>query len=71
MKRFTHIKLELYSLTRKARKIFSRGYEDITMFIFFDVKDRFRLLMVNKDQDVIFEREISRAEAFRIINTRS
>lgn len=71
MKRLTNIKLDLYSLTRKARKIFSRAYEDLTMCIFFDVKERFCLLMVNKDQLVIFEREISRAEAFRIINTRS
>lgn len=69
-KRLTNIKLEIYSLSRKARKIFSRAYEGLTMFIFYDVKERFCLLMVNEDNLVILEREISRAEAFRIINTR-
>ncbi|WP_146153580.1 hypothetical protein [Adhaeribacter arboris] len=70
MKRWNNLKLELYSLTSKARKIFSRAYEDITLCIFYDVRERFKLLMVDKEENIIYEREITRAEAFRIINTR-
>ncbi len=70
MKRWNNLKLELYSLTYKARKIFSRAYEDLTMLILFDARERFRLLMVDKNENILSEREITRAEAFRIINTR-
>ena len=70
MKRLTHITLDTYSSARQARTIFNRAYEEITMCILYDVKERFILLLVNKEQYVLFECEISRAEAFRIINTR-
>ncbi len=70
MKRLTQISLETYSLARQARTIFSRAYEELTMYILYDVKERFLLLLVNKEEYVLFECEISRAEAFRIINTR-
>lgn len=56
----------------KARRIFTRGYEDLTMLIYYhDLKNQFQLLIVNNDDVLLAEREISRAEAFRIINTRS
>lgn len=70
MKRLNQITLEMYGLMRQARKIFSRAYEEITMHIFYDVNERFLLILVNKEQYVLFECEVSRAEAFRIINTR-
>ena len=69
-KRLNQVTLEMYSLMRQARKIFSRAYEEITMYILYDEKERFILLLANKDQSVLFECEVSRAEAFRIINTR-
>ena len=71
MKRFNYLKLDLYSFTHKARKIFSRVYEDITMAIFYDEQERYWLVIADKNACIIFEREISRAEAFRIINTRT
>ncbi len=71
MKRLTQITLDNYSLSRQARIIFNRAYEEITMCILYDVKERFILLLVSKEEYVLFECEISRAEAFRIINTRS
>ncbi|WP_262891491.1 hypothetical protein [Adhaeribacter radiodurans] len=40
------------------------------MVIFYDARERFKLLMVDKEDYILFEREITRAEAFRIINTR-
>ena len=70
MKRFNYLKLELYSFIRKARKIFSRVYEDITMLIYYDAHENFCLVIADNNENVILEREITRAEAFRIINTR-
>jgi hypothetical protein len=70
MKCLNYLKLDLYSLTRKARKIFSRVYEDITMVIFYDAQENYCLVIVDRNECIIFEREITRAEAFRIINTR-
>ncbi len=70
MKRLEYLNLELYSFTRKARKIFSRVYEDITMLIFYDAQEKYRLVIADNNRYIIFEREITRAEAFRIINTR-
>ncbi len=70
MRRLKPLTLDIYSLSHQAHKIFSRAYEELTMCILYDVQERFILLMVNKEQHVLFECEISRAEAFRIINTR-
>ncbi len=71
MEKLKRIKLELYNLKTRARKIFMRGYEDITMLIYYhDLKEAFRLLLVGRNDMLLLEREISREEAFRIINTR-
>ncbi|QNF33904.1 hypothetical protein HUW51_14665 [Adhaeribacter swui] len=70
MKRLNYLKLELYGLFREAHKIFSRVYEEITMFIFYDAQERYSLVIADNNENIIFEREITRAEAFRIINTR-
>ena len=40
------------------------------MVIFYDDQENYRLVIANRNEFIIFEREISRAEAFRIINTR-
>lgn len=71
MKRLINVGLGFYSEARNARKIFSRPYEDLHMLIYYDAKQRFRLIMVDKEDFVLYEQEISRAQAFRIINTRS
>ncbi len=48
-----------------------RGYEDLTMLIYYhDLKKNFLLLIVGANDHLLAEREISRAEAFRIMNTR-
>jgi hypothetical protein len=66
------IKLELYNLRTKARNIFQRGYEDLTMLIYYhDLKNQFLLLIINANNFLLLEKEITRAEAFRIMNTRS
>ncbi|RDC64016.1 hypothetical protein AHMF7616_02626 [Adhaeribacter pallidiroseus] len=70
MKRLNYLKLERYSLICQARKIFSRAYEDITMVIFYDAQENYRLVIADNNEYIISEREVSRAEAFRIINTR-
>ncbi|MBA9078475.1 MULTISPECIES: hypothetical protein [Rufibacter] len=63
--------MELYNLRTKARRIFMRGYEDLTMLIYYhDLKKNFLLLIVGANDHLLAEREISRAEAFRIMNTR-
>ncbi len=65
------IKLELHNFKTNARKIFRRGYEDLTMLIYYhDLKNQFQLLIVNANNSLLLEKEITRAEAFRIINTR-
>ncbi len=72
MAKLRQIKLELYNLKTKARKIFKRGYEDITMLIYYhDLKNQFQLLIINAKDTLLLEKEITRAEAFRIMNTRS
>jgi hypothetical protein len=66
------IKLELNNFRNKARNIFRRGYEDLTMCIYYhDLKQQFKLLIVNANEALLLEKEITRAEAFRIMNTRS
>jgi hypothetical protein len=71
MKQLRRIKFELYNLKTKARKIFRRGYEDLTMLIYYhDLKKDFQLLIVGSNDLLLIEREISREEAFRIMNTR-
>ncbi len=72
MQKWRRIKLELYNLKTQARKIFRRGYEDLTMLIYYhDLKKQFQLLIVNTNNLLLLKKEITRAEAFRIMNTRS
>ncbi|KAA6433599.1 hypothetical protein FOE74_13475 [Rufibacter glacialis] len=72
MEKLRKIKLELHEIKSKARKIFRRGYEDLTMMIYYhDLKDQFQLLIINPNNLLLLEKEITRAEAFRIMNTRN
>ncbi len=73
MRLLKNIKLDTYNFYEdKNRKIFSIGYEDLTTLIFYQDTNNNYTLVVAKDDDppLILEKKISRAEAFRIMNTR-
>ncbi|HEY4650488.1 MAG TPA: hypothetical protein VIG72_03695 [Pontibacter sp.] len=57
---------------RNKRKIYSIGYEDLTTLIYYqDAKGKFTLVVAKEDDPpLILEKKISRAEAFRLMNTR-
>lgn len=61
-----------YSDGNKTRKIFSIGYEDLTTLIYYqDVNNNYTLVISKEDDPpLIVEKKISRAEAFRLMNTR-
>lgn len=61
-----------YRYEHEPRKIFSVGYEDLTTFIYYQDTNNNYILVVAKDDDppMIVEKDISRAEAFRLMNTR-
>lgn len=46
------------------------GYEDLSSQIYYDSKESFRLIIVGNNENLFFEKEISRSQAFRIMNTR-
>ncbi|WP_237586592.1 hypothetical protein [Pontibacter russatus] len=53
------------------RKIFSVGYEDLKTLIFYqDGKNIFKLVVAKDDPPIVIEKDITRAEAFRLMNTR-
>ncbi|WP_239022843.1 hypothetical protein [Pontibacter mangrovi] len=56
----------------KTRKIFSVAYEDLTTLIYYrDNDSKFKLVVAKKDDPpIIIEKGITRAEAFRLMNTR-
>lgn len=73
MRLLRNIKLDNYNFyNEKTRKIFSIGYEDLTTLIYYQDKSNKFTLVVAKEDDppLILEKLISRAEAFRIMNTR-
>ncbi|PRY14921.1 hypothetical protein CLV24_103160 [Pontibacter ummariensis] len=74
MKLIRNIKLDNYNFfnDQKTRKIFSRGYEDIMTLIYYqDAQNRFKLVVAKEDDPpLIVEKDITRAQAFRLINTR-
>lgn len=57
-------------LSEKAKRIFNISYEDLSAQIYYDVKNTFKLIIVRNNEQLLPAREISRAEAFRIMNTR-
>ncbi|HSI91723.1 MAG TPA: hypothetical protein VK927_11440 [Adhaeribacter sp.] len=64
------IRIKLSKLKKKAKRIFKVCYEDISTQIYYDVKNTFWLLILRDEQQVLLNRQISRAEAFHIMNTR-
>ncbi len=60
----------LSKISKKAKRIFMVGYEDLSTQIFYDSKESFRLIIVQDKNNLLFEKIISRSEAFRIMNTR-
>ena len=74
MRLLRNIKLDKYNFNHKNefRKIFSIGYEDLKTLIYYQDNDNHYTLVVAKDDDppLIVEKDISRAEAFRLMNTR-
>jgi hypothetical protein len=55
-----------------TRKIFSIGYEDLQTLIYYQDANNNYTLVISKEDDppLIIEKNISRAEAFRLMNTR-
>ncbi|ARS37920.1 hypothetical protein CA264_16865 [Pontibacter actiniarum] len=74
MKLLRNITLDKYNFYADGgtRKIFSVGYEDLTTLIFYqDMNNKFKLVVAKeKDPPLIIEKSITRAEAFRLMNTR-
>jgi hypothetical protein len=74
MRLLRNIKLDKYNFKRKneLRQIFSIGYEDLKTLIYYQDNNNHYTLVVAKDDDppLIVEKDISRAEAFRLMNTR-
>lgn len=74
MKLIRNIRLDNYKLFREGegRKIFSVGYENLTTFIYYqDGNNIFKLVVAKEDNPpIVIEKDITRAEAFRLMNTR-
>lgn len=72
MRLLRNIELDKYNFLGKKRKIYSVGYEDLTTLIYYqDEKGKFTLVVAKQDDPpLILEKKISRAEAFRLMNTR-
>ena len=73
MKLIRNITLDNYKLYSDGtvRKIFSVGYEDLKTLIFYqDGKNIFKLVVAKDDPPIVIEKDITRAEAFRLMNTR-
>jgi len=59
-----------FKIKKRAKRIFQINYEDLSTQIYYDVKNTFRILILRNNTELLLEREISRAQAFRIMNTR-
>jgi len=74
MKLLRDIKLDKYNFYNSAetRKIFSVAYENLTTLVYYqDAHNKFTLVIAKNDNPpLIIEKKISRAEAFRLMNTR-
>lgn len=74
MRLLKNVKLDnhYFNYSGSTRKIFSIGYEDLTTLIYYQDANNNYTLVISKEDDppLIVEKRISRAEAFRIMNTR-
>jgi len=69
-----NLKRNLSKLGKKARRIFRITYENLSAQIFYDASNTYKLQLCIDDKcrpgEVLLVREISREQAFRIMNTR-
>ncbi len=73
MKLRKNISLDYFKFGKEEpRKIYSIGYEDLTTLIYYQDKDNKYYLVIAKEDDkpLVLEKKITRAEAFRLMNTR-
>ncbi len=74
MRLLKNIRLENYNYfcNGKVRKLFSVGYEQLSSFVYYQEASKRFILVVAKNDDppLILEKKITRAEAFRLMNTR-
>jgi hypothetical protein len=74
MRLLRNVKLDhhYFNYSDQTRKIFSIGYEDLKTLIYYQDANNNYTLVISKEDDppLIVEKKISRAEAFRIMNTR-
>ncbi|MFC5271006.1 hypothetical protein [Adhaeribacter terreus] len=74
MKINNNISSQLSRIRKKAKRIFKISYEDLSAQIFYDQRNTFQLQLcrdVQCREEVLLTREISRAQAFHIMNTRN
>jgi hypothetical protein len=74
MKLLRNLKIDHYNFfhEEKLRKIFSVGYENLTTLIYYQDGNNVYKLVVAKEDDppIVIEKDITRAQAFRLMNTR-
>lgn len=74
MRMLRNIDLDKYNFfhENQLRKIFSVGYEDLTTLIYYqDGKNVYKLVVAKEDDPpIVIEKDITRAQAFRLMNTR-
>lgn len=66
----TKLSNRLAKIRRKAKRIFTVGFEDMSSQIYYDPNDAFRLVILRNNDHLVYEKEITRSQAFRIMNTR-
>ncbi|MHC2993005.1 hypothetical protein OB13_15985 [Pontibacter sp. HJ8] len=74
MRLLKNVKLDnhYFNYSGETRKIFSIDYEDLRTLIFYqDANNKYTLVIAKEDDPpLVLEKKISRAEAFRLMNTR-
>jgi hypothetical protein len=74
MRLLKNVKLDnhYFNYSGETRKIFSIDYEDLRTLIFYQDANNNYTLVISKEDDppLVLEKKISRAEAFRLMNTR-
>lgn len=74
MKLLRNITLDKYNFVadNMTRKIFSTRYENLkTLILYHDAESKFKLVVAKEDDPpIIIEQPITRAQAFRLMNTR-
>lgn len=70
----SNIQKGIARLGKQAKRIFQITYEDLTARIFYDSQDVYAIQLCRmghcRSEDVLLVREISREQAFHMMNTR-